>query len=159
MRLVMSELHAGVHISNKEVAVQPNFAIHNVENEVFSFYIEAWIQRHQQSPRIVILKVVCRFVVLLLSTTPASPFLPRVFFAFGNFAHFCVALLNAPPSDRESWSIVIDARRCSCPIACGLRRRDNLLAWGDVVCEPLWAKISNLILGGIWQIWANLLGT
>ena len=68
MRLVMSELHAGVHVSNKEVAVQPNFAIHNVENEVFFFYIEAWIQRHQQSPRIVILKVVCRFVVLLLST-------------------------------------------------------------------------------------------
>ena len=34
MRLVMLELHAGVHISNKEVAVQPNFAIHNVENEV-----------------------------------------------------------------------------------------------------------------------------
>ena len=32
----MSELHDGVHISNKEVAVQPNFAIHNinVENEV-----------------------------------------------------------------------------------------------------------------------------
>ena len=30
----MSELHDGVHISNKEVAVQPNFAIHNVKNEV-----------------------------------------------------------------------------------------------------------------------------
>ena len=30
----MLELHAGVHISNKEIAVQPNFAIHNVENEV-----------------------------------------------------------------------------------------------------------------------------
>ena len=34
----------------------------------FLFFIEAWIQRHQQSPRIVILKAVCRFVVLLLST-------------------------------------------------------------------------------------------
>ena len=73
-----------------------------------------------------------------------------------NFARYCVALLNAPPSDWESWSIVIDARRCSCPFACGFRRRDNLLAWGDVVCEPLWAKISNLILGGIRQIWAKL---
>ena len=30
----MSELHAGVHISNKKVAVQPNFAIHKVKNEV-----------------------------------------------------------------------------------------------------------------------------
>ena len=30
----MSELHDGVHISNKEVAVQLNFAIHNVKNEV-----------------------------------------------------------------------------------------------------------------------------
>ena len=35
MRLVMLELHAGVHISNKEVAVQPNFAIHNVKNFIF----------------------------------------------------------------------------------------------------------------------------
>ena len=34
MRLVVLELYAGVHISNKEVAVQPNFAIHNVKNEV-----------------------------------------------------------------------------------------------------------------------------
>ena len=34
MRVVVLELYAGVHISNKEVAVQPNFAIHNVENEV-----------------------------------------------------------------------------------------------------------------------------
>ena len=34
----------------------------------FLFFIEAWIQRHQQSPRVVILKAVCRFVVLLLST-------------------------------------------------------------------------------------------
>ena len=26
--------HAGVHISNKKVAVRPNFAIHKVKNEV-----------------------------------------------------------------------------------------------------------------------------
>ena len=62
-----------------------------------------------------------------------------LFFALA-LAPYCVALLNAPPSDRESWSIVIDARRCSCPIVCGFRRRDDLLAWGDIVCEPLWAK-------------------
>ena len=35
----MSKLHADVHISNKEVAVQPNFAIHNVKNEVFVNFV------------------------------------------------------------------------------------------------------------------------
>ena len=124
----------------------------------FLFFIEAWIQRHQQSPRIVILKVVCRFAVLLLSTFSGFSIFTAGFLCLWqlNFAHYCVALLDAPPSDRESWSIVIDARRCSCPIVCGFRRRDDLLAWGDIVCEPLWAKISNLILGGIRQIWAKL---
>ena len=29
-RLVLAELHAGVHISNKEVTVESNFAIRNV---------------------------------------------------------------------------------------------------------------------------------
>ena len=33
-RLVLAELHAGVQISNKEFAVKPKFAIHNVKNEV-----------------------------------------------------------------------------------------------------------------------------
>ena len=37
-RLAVAELHAGVQISNKEVAVKTKFAIHNVKNEVsFSF--------------------------------------------------------------------------------------------------------------------------
>ena len=133
MRLVMSELHAGVHISNKEVAVQPNFAIHNVENEVFSFYIEAWIQRHQQSPRIVILKVVCRFVVLLLSTFSGFSIFTAGFLRLWQLC----SLLCRPPQRSTERSRIFDARRYSCPIACGLRRRDNLLAWGDVVCEPL----------------------
>ena len=33
-RLVLSELHAGVQISNKEVAVKPKFAINDVKNKV-----------------------------------------------------------------------------------------------------------------------------
>ena len=33
-RLAVAELHAGVQISNKEVAVKTKFAIHNVKNEV-----------------------------------------------------------------------------------------------------------------------------
>ena len=38
-RLVVAELHAGVQISNKEVAVKPKIAIHDVRNEVsFSVY-------------------------------------------------------------------------------------------------------------------------
>ena len=33
-RLVLAELRAGVQILNKEFAVKPKFAIHNVKNEV-----------------------------------------------------------------------------------------------------------------------------
>ena len=33
-RPVLAELHAGVQISNKEVAVKPKFAMHDVKNEV-----------------------------------------------------------------------------------------------------------------------------
>ena len=32
--LVLAELHISVHISNKEVAVNPKFALHDVRNEV-----------------------------------------------------------------------------------------------------------------------------
>ena len=68
----MAELHAGAQISDREVASNYN------------------------------LKVVCRFVVLLLSTFCGFPFLPRVLpLPFRNFAHYCAALLNAPMSDRD----------------------------------------------------------
>ena len=33
-RPVLAELHAGVQISNKEVAVKPKFPMHDVKNEV-----------------------------------------------------------------------------------------------------------------------------
>ena len=93
------------------------------------------------------------------------------FLCIGNFAHHCVVLLNAPLSDRDkkkkktclqwvsfpgkSLSIVSDARRSRCPI--GLRFQEaRSPGVGQVVCEPLWAKISHLSLGGIQPLWAIL---
>ena len=62
--------------------------------------VPALIQKHEQSLRIVTLKAVCRFVVLLLSTFSGfSIFAAGSSFAFGNFTHYCVVLLNAPLSD------------------------------------------------------------
>ena len=50
----------------------------------------------------VILKDVCLFVVLLLSTSCGfSIFSAGFAFAFGNFAHYCVGLLNVPMSNRD----------------------------------------------------------
>ena len=47
------------------------------------------------------LKAVCRFVALLLSTFSGfSIFATGLSFDFGNFAHHCVVLLDAPLSDR-----------------------------------------------------------
>ena len=75
-RLVLAELHAGVQISNKEVAVKPKFAIHNVKSEVsFSLYKPLYQNydklRVHQSPRI--WKAVRGFVVLLFSTVSDFP--------------------------------------------------------------------------------------
>ena len=39
-RLVLAELHAGIQISNREVVVKPNIAIHDVENEVSFFCMQ-----------------------------------------------------------------------------------------------------------------------
>ena len=50
----------------------------------------------------VILKAVGWFVVLHLSTFSGfSIFAAGFSFAFGNFAHYCVVLLNAPLNDRD----------------------------------------------------------
>ena len=106
--LVLAELHAGVKISIKEVPVELKFAKHAVENEI-SFSL-------------------CKY----------QPWYKNIFavgfsFAFGNFTHYCVVLLNAPLSDLgekkdtclqwvtfpgKSRSIV-DPRGSRCPI--GLR--------------------------------------
>ena len=72
----------------------------------------------------------------------ALPFYTILSFAFGNFAHYFVILLNASLSDRDkeknvsvmgyfsreiltSWGPVV-------PLVCGFRRRDNLLAWHEL---------------------------
>ena len=39
-RAVSAELHAGIQISNKEVAVEPNFAAYNVKNEVLLLFMQ-----------------------------------------------------------------------------------------------------------------------
>ena len=39
-RLVLAELHAGIQMSNREVAVKPKIAIHDVENEVSFFCMQ-----------------------------------------------------------------------------------------------------------------------
>ena len=72
----------------------------------FLYQVPALIQKHlytKQLPRIAILKAVCRFVVFLHSTFCSFFFIVAAgfFFAFGNFVHHCVVLLNAPLSDRE----------------------------------------------------------
>ena len=91
---------------------------------------QLWYKNITQSPRIVILKAVCRFVVLLLSTFSGFSIFGAGFsFAFNNFAHYCFVLLNAPLGDWDkkgdcngllfpvkSWSMVIDARRSRYPI-------------------------------------------
>ena len=120
---------------------------------LFFMQVPAVIQKHLKSPRIVILKALCRFVVVLLSTF--SVFAAGFSFAFGNFAHYCVVLLNA------LWAIEIkDKLVCNgllfavnldplsltpggsaVLLVCGFRRRDNLQTWREVVCEPLWARI------------------
>ena len=54
------------------------------------------------------LKAVCRFVVLLLSTfCGLSIFVATFSFALRNFAHYCVILLNALLSDRDKKKIII----------------------------------------------------
>ena len=54
------------------------------------------------------LKAVCRFVVLLLSTfCGLSIFVATFSFALRNFAHYCVIPLNALLSDRDKKIIII----------------------------------------------------
>ena len=55
-----------------------------------------------KSPRIVILKAVYQFVVLLLSTFSGfSIFVMGFSFVFGKFSYYCVVLLDTPLSDRD----------------------------------------------------------
>ena len=64
--------------------------------------VPALIQKHQQLPRIVILKAVYQFVVLLLSTFSGfSIFVMGFSFVFGKFSYYCVVLLDTPLTNRD----------------------------------------------------------
>ena len=53
----------------------------------------------------------------------------------------------------KSWSIVIDASRSRCHISLRFKEAPGVTR---IVCEPLWAKISHLILEGLQPLWKNL---
>ena len=100
-RLILVELHAGVLILNKEVAVEPKLAIYDVKNEAPPLHASTSLDK-KLSPRIVILKAVCRLIVLLLNTVCSfSIFAAGFSFTFSNFAHYCVVLFNTLRCDRD----------------------------------------------------------
>ena len=170
-RLVLAELHAGVQISNKEVAVKPKFAIHNVKSEVsFSLYKPLYKNidklRVHQSPRI--WKAVRGFVVLLFSTVSDFPTslrdfpLPLATLLIIVIIVLLIAPLTMSAMDYfsreifDSWSLMPGGSVV--PSVGSFRRRDNFLARRELFnCEPLWAKISHLILRGIQPVWLILL--
>ena len=53
----------------------------------------------------------------------------------------------------KSWSNVIDASRSRCQIGLRFKEAPGVTR---IVCEPLWAKISHLILEGLQPLWKNL---
>ena len=116
--------------------------------------VPALMQKHLYTkylPRIAILKAVCRFVVLLLSTFCSfSIFVAGVFFALATLLiivssslmlhlaieikkkRVCIGFLfpgNLGPKSVTLGNPVV-------LLACGSRRRDNLLAWGKLFASP-----------------------
>ena len=94
-------------------------------------------------------------------------------FAFGNFTHYCVVLLNAPLSDLGgkkrhvsamgyfSWEISIHRWPQGVPLPywfAGFRRRDNLLAWHELFANLYELTSRILVLVGIQPLWANMKG-
>ena len=97
--------------------------------------VPALIQKHEQSLRIVILKAVCRFVVLLLSTFSGfSIFAAGFSFAFDNFARYFVLLLNVPLSDE------VKKRKVS---AMGYFSREiSIRRWSQEIPLSYWFAVS-----------------
>ena len=91
--LVLAELYAGVQISSKEVAVKPKFFKHNAKRFPF---IYASISRDTKTLTIASIRCLASQQIFRLSIISAG-----FFFAFGNFARYCVVLLNTPLSDRD----------------------------------------------------------
>ena len=98
-RLVLAELHAGIQISNREVAVKPNIAIHDVENEVSFFCMQV-----PASTKILTIYISSNrnfeSCMTIRCLAPQHIFRFSIFavgfsFAFGNFANYCIVLLNA----------------------------------------------------------------
>ena len=78
-RLVLAELHAGVEILNKEVAVKPKFTIHNVKNQVsFSSY-QPWYKNINTSLESQFWKLYVDSLFCSSAQFAVFPFLPRVF--------------------------------------------------------------------------------
>ena len=80
-RLVLAELHAGVQILNKEVAVKPKFTIHNVKNEV-SFYFckyQPWYNNINACLESQFWKLYVDSLFCSSAHFAVFPFLPRVF--------------------------------------------------------------------------------
>ena len=97
-RLVLAELHAGIQISNREVAVKPNIAIHDVENEVSFFCMQV-----PASTKILTIYISSNrnfeSCMTIRCLAPQHIFWFSIFavgfsFAFGNFANYCIVLLN-----------------------------------------------------------------
>ena len=111
-RLVLAELHAGVQISKKRSHHQTKICQIRCTKRGFLL-----IQKHKQSPRIVILEAVYQFVVLLLSTFFGfSIFAAGFSFAFGSL------LCRPPPrSARDRKKIKVSAM--------GYFSREILIHW------------------------------
>ena len=97
-RLVLAELHAGIQISNREVAVKPKIAIHDVENEVSFFCMQV-----PASTKILTIYISSNrnfeSCMTIRCLAPQHIFRFSIFavgfsFAFGNFANYCIVLLN-----------------------------------------------------------------
>ena len=146
-RLAVAELHAGVQISNKEVAVKTKFAIHNVKNEVsFPFCMPCYKNMNN--------RLECNFESCRSICCLAPQHIFR-FFHFRQGFFLCLwqlcSLLCRPPqrslSDRDikkgvSNGLLFPGNLDPSSLTPGgpvvllvwgfKRRRDNLLAWREL---------------------------
>ena len=114
-RLVLAELHVGVYISNKEVAVKPKFAIYDAKTGFLFLYVSTSIDT-----KTLTISSNRNFEAVCL----ASKHIFRFFHFCGGFPFAikkkkkktCLQSVTFPGRSR---SIVIDARKSCCPI--GLR--------------------------------------
>ena len=153
---MLAELHAGVQSLNKEVAVKSKFTIHNVKNEVSLSLCkyQPWCKKTFVYKTLASNRNFesCMSIRCLASQHILQffHFCRGCFLCIGNFAHHCVVLLNAPLSNRDKKKRVcigflfpgnlgpksVTLGNPVVLLACGSRRRDNLLAWGKLFASP-----------------------